>query len=124
VPEFTVSEAERGYLKYVLRDGKDWSDEEKRGEPIARDDVEAVYFSVKERLSVASPIISLSDANDDEIEWLDEDAGVILVKLGTQTEGHAGDNQVYELRLKSEDGTYLTVESGTIHILDSLIDTP
>lgn len=124
MPHITVHEGERAYLDYTLKYGRNWSVTAKQNTPILNSDTSAVYFYVKTNRSDASPAISLSDASATQIEWLDDDTGEIRVKLGTNTEGEAGDNQVYELRVKFSDGTFLTVEDGTINIIDSPVDTP
>lgn len=119
-----VHEGERGYLDYTLTYSDKWSAVAKRGEPVVRADTTTVYFYVKTSRGDATAAISLSDDSASEIEWLDEDAGQIRVKLGTNTEGEAGDGQVYELRIKFSDGSFVTADDGTIDIIDSIVDTP
>jgi hypothetical protein len=124
MPKLQVIESSRSFIDRTLLYGANWSDEDKQGEPVARDDLTAVYFFLKEDIDDASPVLSLSDAAPSQIEWIDEDEGEIRIKLGTNTEGLAGYKQAYELRLKFPDGSFVTAERGTLDILDSVVDTP
>lgn len=119
-----VYEAERGFFDFTLTYGERWSDAALRGNPIPRSATSRVYFSVKNVVSESTPFIALTDAAVGQIQWLDEANGKIRVKLGETTEGHAGNNKQYELRLKMLDGSWLTAKAGQIDILPSVVGTP
>lgn len=124
MPEITIHEAERAFIDYTLTYGPDWSVTADRNQPVDRSDVTVVYFYVKTSLSAASPWISLSDASASQIEWLDEDAGQIRVKIPVSTEGQVQDGHEYELRIKWTDGTFTTADRGQLHVKNSIVDTP
>lgn len=117
-------EAERGFFDFTLIYGERWSDVALRGKPVRRSDVTTAFFSLKNDVADAEPIVQLSDEDVTEIEWLDESNGKIRVKLGTTTEGHAGNDKPYELRLKMADGSWMTARAGTLDILPSVVGTP
>lgn len=132
MPEINVYESERNYLQYTMKYSSAWSEVAKRGQPVKQSELASpgVFFYVKEKDSDASAIsgLDLNDGDTTEIEWLDKDGsdgtntGDIRIKLGANTNGQAGDKRVYELRLKFDDNTYITVEKGTINILESTVD--
>lgn len=116
-------EAERGYVDFKpLTYSQQWSDTTKRGKSVQQSEVTRVYFYVKTSISQASPFISLTDASATQIEWLT--GGGVRVKLGTNTLNHAGSDNVYELRVKFPDGSYVTAAAGKLHIIDSVVDNP
>jgi hypothetical protein len=69
----------------------------------------------------ACPFISLSDASSSQIEWLSR--GGMRVKLGSNTAAHAGNDNVFELRAKFPDGSFVTVQKGNLHVIESTVDT-
>jgi hypothetical protein len=116
-------EAERGYIDFKpLTYSQSWSDTTKRGQNVLQADTTRVYFYVKTSTSAASPFISLTDSSSSQIEWLS--GGGVRVKLGTNTLNHAGNDNVYELRLKMADTSYVTAATGKLHIIDSVVDNP
>ncbi len=119
-----VYEAERGFFDFTLTYGERWSDESLQGKPIPKSALDRAYFSVKNAVSDADPIIALTDETPSEIQWIDEVNGKIRVKLGETTEGNAGNNKEYELRLKMLDGSWLTAKAGKFDILPSVVGTP
>lgn len=119
-----VYEAEKGFMDFTLTYGTGWSVESDRGKAIPKSATQKVYFDVKNDFSDATSIISLTDADPLQIEWLDEVNGKIRVKLGDTTEGHAGNDKVYELRLKMSDGSWMTAKAGKLDILHSVVGTP
>lgn len=119
-----VYEAERGFFDFTLTYGERWSDAALQGKPIPKTAISRVYFSVKHKFSDSSPFIELTDEDPLEIQWLDETNGKIRVKLRETTEGHAGDDKEYELRLKLIDGSWLTAKAGKLDILPSVVGTP
>ena len=50
--------------------------------------------------------------------------GKIREKLNSNTNGHVGSSQFYELRIKFSDGSYVTAESGTFNVVQSQVDRP
>jgi hypothetical protein len=123
--EYTVTEGDNSKIDFTLTYSQYWSDSAKRGLPVPRSDVSRAYFYVSSSLT-ASPWLSLTDASSTQIQWLDTTNGRIRIFLngGGGTEGHVGDNQRYELRLKMTDGTYVSAESGVLNVLDSIVETP
>jgi len=119
-----VYEAERGFFDFTLTYGERWSDVSLRGEPIPKTAVSRVYFSVKNNFSDSTQFIEFTDEDPLEIQWLDETNGKIRVKLRETTEGHAGNDKEYELRLKLLDGSWLTAKAGKLDILPSVVGTP
>src|SRR4051812_21241379 len=107
MPEVTVYEYERAYLDYTLKYGPNWSVSAKRGTPVLTADTTNVYFYARATETGAS-IFTLSVGLG--ITWLSATTGQIRVALGTNTGGHAGDGQFYELRIKLSDGGYITAE--------------
>jgi len=125
MPEITLFEADSAAkADFTLRYSHDWSAAAKRGTPVLRADLSRVYFYAKAAEADVTAWLTHSDADASQIEWLDEALGKIRVKFPAATEGRAGGGQHYELRLKFTDGTFLTVERGTLNVLNSLIDTP
>lgn len=123
-PEISLYEADAAKVDYTLRYSYDWSASAKRGTPVLQADVSVIYFYAKTNESDASAWLTLTSGSVTQIEWLDASLGKIRIHFPTTTEGQAGTGQHYELRLKFTDGTFLTVERGTLNILNSLIDTP
>lgn len=121
--DILVYENEDVFLDFPLFYGQQYSVTAKRGLPVPRADTSAIYFYVAATIS-SSPYLSLTDASSTQIEWLDTTTGKIRVHLGSNTNGHVGDNQVYEVRIKMADGTYITLDTGTIHIKPSIVDRP
>lgn len=119
-----VYEAERGFFDFTLTYGDRWSNAALQGKPIPKTATGRVYFSVKNDVSESSPFIALTDEDPSDIEWLDEANGKIRVKLGETTEGHAGNDKQYELRLKMSDGSWMTAKAGQLDILPSVVGTP
>ena len=123
-PELTIFEADAAKADYTLRYSYEWSVAAKRGTPVLRADLTRVYFYAKANELDAEAWLALTDEDDTEIEWLDAALGKIRIHFPPGTEGEAGAGQQYELRLKFADGSFLTVERGTLNVLNSLIDTP
>lgn len=123
--DITLREAERKMRRYTLRYGPKWSNTAKQNTPIPRSDLATVgvYFYVKSNASDAEAWLRYSDADSDEIEWEDETNGIILVKLGTISQGQVGNN-VYECRLNFSDDSWMTIEDGQFIVLESVVDTP
>ena len=122
MPKLQVYEAERGLIDYTLMYSPKWSVAAKRNTPVLESDTSVVYFYVKNPSGTA--VVSLSDANSAEIEWIDTALGKIRVKLGTGTEGKVNDDNDYELRIKFTDGGFVTADAGKLDILESVVDTP
>lgn len=123
VANFTVVEGKSYGIKFTMTYADDWITVSKQGDPIARADVTTVYFYIKRRATDTTPRITLTDADSDEIEWLDEANGIIRVHLNDNTEGYAGYND-YELAVKFPDGSYTSLEIGKLYITESVVDTP
>lgn len=117
-------EAARGFFDFTLIYGDRWSQAPLRGKPVPRSAVSKVFFSLKDDIADTDAIVSLSDEDISEIEWLDEENGKVRVKLGEKTEGHTGEDKPYELRLKMCDGSWITAFSGLLTILPSVVGTP
>lgn len=124
--DVTTSEGSDQKLKFTLTYSDDWTEEAKQGMPVQASETAAVYFALKETQAKSEPLILLSDADDDEILWLDEELGEILVHLGANTMGYGGKKLYYELRVKLADGTYFTPEdgSGILTVEESIVGRP
>src|SRR5438046_2312354 len=118
--DIVVYEYERGLIDVTLTYSSQFSTVAKRGTPVLQTDVTRVYFYVKTLLADSAAWLTLTDASASQIEWIDATHGQLRVKLGTTTGGHAADNQPYELRLKLTDGSYLTVDTGMLHVKNSV----
>src|SRR4051794_2740143 len=113
--DITVTENEDVFLQYPLKYDRSWAVPAKRGQTIPRSDTSAVYFYISATES-GTAWLTLSDASSSQIAWLTsaevESSATtnttVRVKLGSNTSGHAGDNQWFELRLKFSDGSYVT----------------
>jgi hypothetical protein len=121
--EYEFEEAEAVVLNRFLRYSKNYSVVAKRGQVIPEADVTKVYFYVKP--SASAEWLTFTDADSNQIEWVgDGSTGEINIKLGTTSEGNAGQNQTYELRVQFAGGNWLTLEKGILHVNDSIVDTP
>jgi hypothetical protein len=69
-----------------------------------------------------SAYIRLTDASSSQIEW--RSGGGVRVKLGNGAAGHTGSDNLYKLRFKLSDGSYMTAAAGKLHILESVVDEP
>lgn len=121
-------EGEDVKIDFTLTYSDTWSDDEKAGENVAKADVQEMWFYMKENDTDTEAFMQLH-AEDDwsdttEIEWLGDTDGRVRVHIDSTTEGHAGKNRLYELRLKLTDGSFYTAKKGKIHIYESLIDRP
>lgn len=121
--EYTFNEGEAAKIDYTLTYGPNWSDSTKRGLPIPRSAITTVYFWVKTLASDTTAWLKLDDASATKIVWLDETNGRFRVLFPSSTEGHTGDRQPFECRAKLTDGSLVTVESGYVNILESVVDT-
>lgn len=124
MPDITVYEYERAYLDYTLKYGPTWSVTAKRNTPVLQTDTSNIYFYVRPTETGAN-FITLSVGLG--ITWINgpnATDGKIRVALGSTTGGHAADNQVYELRVKLSDGSYVTAEAGRLNIRQSYVDNP
>ncbi|MDB5349176.1 MAG: hypothetical protein JWN86_423 [Planctomycetota bacterium] len=114
------------FLQYPLKYRQDWAVPAKRGTSIPRSDTGAVYFYVA-ATEGGTPWLQLSDASSTQIASLTlaevESSATtnttVRVKLGSNTSGHVGDNQWFELRIKIADGSYVTARQGKIHVKQS-----
>jgi hypothetical protein len=125
VADLSIFEGDNSKVDYTLTYSANWSNAAKRGLPVLQADVSRVYWYAKTLKTDTSAWLTLTDASASQIAWLDATAGKIRVFVGSATtEGHAGDAQYYECRIKFSDGTYATVDSGTLNVLQSLVDQP
>jgi len=124
MPHFEVFEGEAFNIPFELQYDRFWSEVSKRGQPVKQSEVTTTFFFVKEKDSDANAFMTLTDATTAEIEWTTPNEGKLTVKLDTSTEGKVGKKRPYELRIKLVDGTFTTVDSGTLDILESTVDTP
>lgn len=121
-PEITVYENSDDYVEFrPFTYGRDWSDETKIGEAAVQADFTRIYFYVKESDSDEDPWLALTDASASQIEWLSDG---IRIKFGSNTNGHSGDDQVYELRVKTTGGRYITLRKGRFNVIESTVDRP
>lgn len=123
VANFTVVEGKTYAIPFTMTYAADWIDVAKQGDPIARADVDTVYFFIKRRATDVTSRLELTDAVEAEIEWIDEVNGEIYVHLNENTEGFAGYND-YELAIKFPDNSYTSMEIGKMFITESVVDTP
>src|SRR5207253_382224 len=109
----------------------DWAVPAKWGTALTKADVSAIYFYAA-ATETGSNWLTLSTASSTQIAWLDSTGtesttstnSTIRVKLGSNTSGHAADNQFFECRAKFTDGSYLTLLQGRLHIKASQVDRP
>ena len=124
---FTIVEGRKYAIPYTMTysavEGEEWIDELLQGEPIQRSEVTNVFFHMKRRATDTVARLTLSDAEETEIEWVDEAGGEILVHLNENTEGFGGYND-YELTIKFPDGSYTSMDIGKIYVIESVGDTP
>jgi hypothetical protein len=102
-----------------------WSVAAKRGTPVLQSDVSKIYLYAKALESDAVAWLQLTTDSALQIAWINGPGatdGKIRAYFGAGTAGHAGDGQIYELRVKFTDNTYLTWVKDTINVLQSLID--
>lgn len=128
--DIRVGENEDVALDFPLKYGRDYTTVTKRGLSIPKSDVTEVYFSVAATEN-GTAFISLTTANAG-IVWLDGEgaettagtASKVRCKLGTNTAGHAGDNQWFECKIKFADGSMVVPEKGrgNFHISPSIVD--
>lgn len=131
MPDITVDENEDVFLQYPLKYGKDWAVAAKIGTPTQKGDTSAVFFYVAATES-GTPWLSLSDASSSQIAWLDSTGTessastntTVRVKLGSNTGGHVGPSQFFELRIKFSDGSYVTARQGSLNVKRSQVERP
>ncbi len=123
MPDITVYENEDAYIDRTLKYGRNWSVVAKRGAYIPQTDTTTIYFYVSAN-QASSPYISLTTASSSQIAWTDAVNGKIRIYLGSNTSGHVGDDQYYEIRIKFADGSYVTAESGNFNVITSIVDRP
>jgi hypothetical protein len=124
--DIMLKEGHRRAYPYTMKYDPLYSIVAKRNTPILRSDLTnpGVFFNVKTKESDTNAWLILKDDVPNQITWEDEAAGKILINFNTNTLERTGDNQFYELRVKLSDGSYLTVDSGRLHILESIVDNP
>jgi hypothetical protein len=120
--EYTFYEGEAFKIDYSLTYSPNWSDSSKRGLPIPRSALSEVYFWVKTLATDTTAWLKLDDTSPTKIVWLDETNGRFRVLFPSSTEGHTGDRQPFECRVKLTDGSFITVDTGYINILESIVD--
>ena len=124
MPHFQVFEGERFIVRYDLEyHGENWSDASDQGNKVVEGDTTTTYFTVKDKDN-GVVIFALTSADAAEIEWITANPGELQVKFPVTTEGNVGIKLPYELRIKFTDGSFNTVDSGTLDILESTVDTP
>lgn len=119
--ELTIYEAENAKVQFALTYSTTWSVAAKRGTNVAQGDVSVVYFYAKTLRSDASAWLTLTDASASQISW---SGNVVTVHFPASTEGQAGDEQFWELRIKWSDGTWTTASEGVLNVINSIVDTP
>lgn len=119
-------ESARSIVQFTMTySATDWSDSTKLGKPVKKTELfatPAVFFSLRPLTGGANDL-DYTDSDTTKIEWIDEDAGIINIKFGGDTEGMVGKKN-YELRVKLLNGSWITVDTGELEILESLVDTP
>lgn len=114
----------RQYVDRTLTYGPSWSASASVGQPVTRAQLASpgVFFTIKTNETDTDALLALTDASAANIEWLDEDAGQIRIKFGTNTAALAGDAKYYELRVKLTGGDNISVERGRFNIVQSIVD--
>lgn len=131
MPTITVTENEDVFLEYPLKYGLDWSVVAQRKTSVQKGQTSAVYFYVA-ATEGGTPWLTLSDASSTQIAWLDSTRTessastntTVRVKLGSNTGGHVGIGQFFELRIKFTDGSYISARQGTFNVVASQVDRP
>lgn len=118
--EISVYENEDCAIDFILKYGPFWVDTTKRGDLAASGDFTEIYFYVAPTPG-GTTFISAT-ATGGKITW--PSAGKIRVALSTETNGHVGDNQFFELRGKMTSGAYVTIQSGTFNVKQSQVERP
>ena len=113
-------------INLVLRYGENF-DGGTEGNPIPRSALSRVYFYIKKPRGT-SILVTKSDSNGSidtpsEIEWTDEDNGLLTVKiLPSDTSGNPAKSSIFELwGVLVSTGQLVILDRGTINILDSIV---
>src|SRR4051812_25731190 len=116
MPELTAYENENAFFDFTLKYGQLYSTTASRGNPVAQADTSDVFFYASATES-GTPWLTLKQSTGG-IEWLSATTGKIRVKLNSNTSGHSGSGQYFELRIKFSDSSYVTAHSGTLNIVE------
>lgn len=119
--DIAIYEGDSSKIDLTLYYSQLWSVAAKRGTPVLQADVTTLYLYAKEFVSDTTAWLQLSTASASQIAWLSPTTGQVRIYFPATTSGHAGDNQVYEIRAKMADGSYNTIISGNLHVLASVV---
>lgn len=98
---------------------EEWSDEAKAGELVKKTEVEKLYFFIINAKTRAIEA-TLVDTNEEEIAWIDEDAGEIDVIIASEkTQALTGGLKKYECWALLVSGSKALVDSGEFKLYPS-----
>ncbi len=100
------------FQKITMRYSEEWSDESKAGELVNKNDTVRVYFFILDRKTRVVQL-KITDADENEIEWLDEAAGKIHIWINSEdTEDIAPGKKTYECWALLPNGAKALVDRG------------
>lgn len=98
---FSVNVGTGEFVEIALKYGANWMGDEDEGDPVAREDTVSVVFIIKQKQTDKEYVLQLSDADESQILWEDEDAGIIYVYVGDHvTNRMAGNNLYWEVKVQ------------------------
>lgn len=116
----TTAQGEREFIDFNLTYSADWSVSGEAGQTVEAADVDTAYFFLKRNKSDSNTVLELDTDTTAEMEWI---GNTLRVKLGANTLTLHG-KYLYELRLKLTDGAYVSADTGTVTITESITGNP
>lgn len=109
------------YAEYTLQYGPMWGGPEANGDPIARAKTTLIEFFIKQKETDNEYILALTDEDDEKIEWMDVDDGVIRIHVSHWlTNLMSGIGLYWEVRVTFTNGKTNPVGKGKIDIVKTL----